>query len=70
MEVELVRSLPNKNRFYEVCISVSLFRMQSAYKPFEKYITMFEKNLKTLFLISASCHFSKFKLFLKISSFL
>jgi hypothetical protein len=49
MEVKVVRPLPNKNKFYEVCLSVSLFRMQSAYKPFEKYITMFEKILKTIF---------------------
>ena len=49
MEVEVIRPLPNKNRFYEVCLSVSLFRMQSSYKPFEKYITMFERILKTIF---------------------
>jgi hypothetical protein len=49
MEVEVIRSLPNKNKFYEVCLSVSLFRMQSSYKPFEKYITMFEKIVKTIF---------------------
>jgi hypothetical protein len=48
MKVELLKPLKNPNKKYEVCISTSLFRMQSAYKPFDKYLTMLEKSIKSV----------------------
>lgn len=48
MKVELLKPLNNPNKKYEVCISTSLFRMQSSYKPFDKYMTMLSKVIASV----------------------
>lgn len=48
MKLELIKPLKNPNKKYEVCISTSLFRMQSSYKPFDKYMTMLTKAIENV----------------------
>jgi hypothetical protein len=48
MKLELIKPLQNPNKKYEVCISISLFRMQSSYKPFDKYMSMLTKVITSV----------------------